>query len=281
MKIKNHLLYQDDDKQVKFRLTPNIGGSLAKPTVIIMHDTAGRLDPITSVDWLTNKAAKASAHLVVGRNPGEIWQLAPFNRQTWHAGKSIYKGRSGVNLFGIGIEFVNPGALNSGGRAWFGQSFNIKEYGIERAKTEYHGDAWWMPYTPFQISFAVEISNLLMAEYKTIADISAHYIIAPKRKVDVNPLFPLDYVRSRALGRADNTPDCTVRAGATIRKYPSFYKANVISSLSGLTKGEILDSGIYEYAGDTIVTGASPALWFKVKTGKIVGWVPAQFVETN
>lgn len=280
MKIKNHLLFQDD-KQVSYKATPNLGGPLSKPTVIIMHDTAGRLEAKSSVDWLTNKAAKASAHLVVGRNPGEVWQLAPFNKQTWHAGKSVYKGRSGVNQFGIGIEFVNPGKLNSGGRAWFGQSFNLKEYGIERAKSEYHGDGWWMPYTPFQISFAVEISNLLMEQYETITDISTHYIISPKRKVDVNPLFPLDYVRSRAFGRADDTPDCTIKGGAIIRKYPSHYKANIITTLSGLAKGEILASGIYEYAGDTLVTGASPALWMKVKTGKVVGWVPAQFVETN
>lgn len=268
-----------DGKPVAFRKTPNGGATIKNPTVLIMHDTAGRIDSgKSSVEWLCNPKSKASAHLVVDRQ-GNVTQLMDFNRTTWHAGKSVYKGRAGCNSFSIGIEFVNPGLLTSGGRAWFGETFNVAKYGIEKASSEYHGSGWWMPYTPEQISLAVNINIALMEAYPTIKDVSTHWFIAPKRKVDTNPLFPLDYIRSRVLGRGDDNPDLVVRGGATLRKYPSFYKGNILVSLTADLKGTLLTSGVYEVKGDSPVTGTSPRLWMKVKTAKGDGWVLATEVE--
>lgn len=275
--VKNHRLVVDG-KPVKFVKTPNGGAALKNPIVIIQHDTAGRLNGDSSVSWLCNPKAKASAHLVVDRE-GNVTQLMDFNKQTWHAGKSVYKGKSGVNSQGIGIEYVNPGLLSSSGRAWFGETFDVKKYGIEKASTEYHGTGWWMPYTPEQINLAVLINMALMTEYKTLKDISTHWFISPKRKVDTNPLFPLDYVRSRVLGRGDNDPSLVVRSGATIRQYPSFYKSNILVNVKSDTKGMLKDSGTFEFAGDSPVTGSSPRLWMKVECGKVVGWVLATEVE--
>lgn len=275
--VKDHRLLVDG-KPVKFVRTPNGGATLKNPIVIIQHDTAGRLNGSSSVSWLCNPAAKASAHLVVDRD-GTVTQLMDFNKQTWHAGKSVYKGRSGVNAFGIGIEYVNPGALSAKGRAWFGETFEVKKYGIEKASTEYHGEAWWMPYTPEQIQLAVLINSALMSAYPSLKDISTHWFISPKRKVDTNPLFPLDYIRSRVLGRGDNDPTCTVRSGATLRQYPSFYKANILQVLKNDTKGMLKASGTFEVKGDEQITGTTPRLWMKVALEKTVGWVLATEVE--
>ena len=202
VEIKDHFLYVDG-KRVPLRSTPNRGGWI-KPELIVLHDTAGRLDAKSAVDWMTNKAARASAHLCIGRE-GEITQLAPFNVATWHAGKSWYKKRAQVNGFGIGIEIVNPGTMTKGkgdtAKTWYGQEFSIPYYGIKWRQDADHPAAYWMPYTPKQIALVSEICAALVAKY-LMKDVTTHYAISPGRKVDVNPLFPIEPVRRRALGPA-------------------------------------------------------------------------------
>jgi len=108
--IKNHRLHRDSD-QVDYKLTPN-RGSIITPKWLVMHYTAGS-SYSGAVSWLTNPAAKASAHLVINYD-GSITQLAPFNVKTWHAGKSFWNGVNGLNGHSIGIELVNKGyATNS------------------------------------------------------------------------------------------------------------------------------------------------------------------------
>ena len=179
---------------------------------------------MSSVNWLCDEEAKASAHLVVARGGG-IWQLARFNIKTWHAGKSVYRGIPGVNNFSIGIEIVNPGKLEpspKGAKAWFGNVYDTDEYKIEHAETPYHGSGLWMPYTESQIEQVSRVCTELFRTYPTLVDITTHWEISPGRKVDTNPLFPLEYVRSKAQGRftddgAYNGPVLTVGKNVNLR----------------------------------------------------------------
>ena len=143
-------------KAAPFAPTPNQGGRL-EPTMIVLHDTAGRLTKGSAVTWLRDPKAKASAHVVVERD-GSVTQLVAFDRVAWHAGQSSWRGRSGCNAFAVGIEIVNPGKLTGTPKkatAWFSESFG-PEFGIVRAKTPAHGGCW-MPYTEDQLR-TVEIS---------------------------------------------------------------------------------------------------------------------------
>ena len=124
MKIINHLL--SEDKQLYFNYqTPNLGGEFASgaPDTIVLHYTAGT-NAQSSAEHLTKASKRSSAHLVIGRE-GEIYQLAPFNRITWHAGKSQWQGRKQLNNYAIGIEMDNAGELTeqSSGiyKTWFGK----------------------------------------------------------------------------------------------------------------------------------------------------------------
>jgi len=196
---------------VKVIPTPNKSGSIV-PELLIVHDTAGQLDYMTSVSWLCNPQAKASAHFVIGRK-GEIVQLASCLVRCWHAGVSSYHGRSNVNGFAIGVEFANPGKLAGvkGAnyvRADFGKTYDIKTYGIEFKETPNHGAGWWMPYTPEQIATGLALAIAIREKYD-VHKVAPHWEIAPGRKVDTNPLFPLEWLRGRMLGRADETPTST------------------------------------------------------------------------
>ncbi len=178
---------------VEYVSSPNRSRRI-KPSIIVLHDTAGRLDSAGSISWLCDRKAKASAHLVIGRE-GDVTQLVPFDVAAWHAGRSGYKGRSGVNGFSIGIELVNTGKLQSTkdettARAWFNHSFEKAKYFIEYAGTDDHGIGWWMPYTLEQMDALHLVVDALIEHYN-IKDITTHYAISPRRKVDVNPLFPI------------------------------------------------------------------------------------------
>jgi N-acetylmuramoyl-L-alanine amidase len=183
-------------KAVPFRPSPNQGGRL-DPTIIVLHDTAGRLAKGSAVAWLCDPKAKASAHIVVERD-GSVTQLVPFDRVAWHAGQSNWRGRSGCNAFAVGIEIVNPGKLAgtpNGATAWFGESFG-PTFGIVRARTPTHGDGCWMPYTEDQLRTVERLIGALAREYP-ILDVVAHHDISPGRKVDTTPL--MDWSRMRAV----------------------------------------------------------------------------------
>lgn len=184
---------------VPFKAAHSSGGAMT-PTLIVLHDTAGRLDKGSSVDWFCSKECPTSAHILVERD-GSITQMVPFNKKAFHAGRSSWKGREFCNGFSIGIEIVNPGELDASGKAWFSQTFD----GSVHKATEEHGSHNWLPYTTEQIEAVKAICKALADKYE-IEDITTHWFISPKRKIDPNPLFPLEEVKAAALGRVEMKP---------------------------------------------------------------------------
>lgn len=47
----------------------------------------------------------ASAHILIGRD-GETWKLVDFDKQAYHAGRSIMNGRENCNRWTLGVELV-------------------------------------------------------------------------------------------------------------------------------------------------------------------------------
>lgn len=205
MEIKAHRVYRNG-APVPFKQTPN-GGAPLNPVGIICHDTAGDLPGTGSISWLTNPVAKASAHFVVGFD-GSLTQLQALNRQCWHAGASVYKGRNGCNGFTIGIEIANPGAMVAHGPVYSNNPANPDKgvkvpatMDVRKASSPHHGEAFWLMYSDAQIATVTELCRAICAAYK-INFISTHWeICIPKgRKVDTNPLFPLEKLRADVLG---------------------------------------------------------------------------------
>ncbi len=191
-----------DGAEVNFVPSPNHGGRIT-PTLVVVHDTAGRLTKGSSVSWFKKRRARSSAHFVVEMD-GTVTQMVDCDVKAWHAGKSNYNGRKNCNAFSIGIEIVNPGKLirNGGANpvAWFGQEFPEGEFDIADMVTKEHGRGAWMAYSPEQLAAVEGILKALKQAYP-IKDVVAHYEISPRRKIDVNPLFPLEKLRDKALGK--------------------------------------------------------------------------------
>lgn len=186
---------------VPFRQSPH-GGTRMKPLYLVVHYTAG-LSASSAVNWFLDPRAKASAHLVIGRQ-GAATQLMSFDRTCWHAGRSAWKGLDGLNGHSIGIEIVNAGKLARapGGRwqTWTGEAIANSDVVIARHRNE-TTETGWHAYTAEQIAAVVEIGSALHAAYG-FRDVLGHEDIAPRRKVDPGPAFPLRSVAARILGRA-------------------------------------------------------------------------------
>jgi N-acetylmuramoyl-L-alanine amidase len=219
MKILNHRLHDDDGNPLPFRDSPNRGGPVDHQ-LLVMHYTAGP-SAESSVHWLSNPAARASAHVVVGRD-GSVVQLVPFNRIAWHAGTSEWLGRSRVNEFSLGIELDNAGRLTrheGQWRAWFGRDYPDSEalQATHRFESEPSG---WHLFTEAQLAAALEVATALVQKYGLWA-LVGHDDISPFRKVDPGPAFPMDSFRARVLGRQDDAPELyTTTTHLNVRQGP-------------------------------------------------------------
>ncbi|MFZ5739627.1 MAG: N-acetylmuramoyl-L-alanine amidase [Pseudomonadota bacterium] len=217
IEIKTHRIYRDG-KAAPFQQTKNIGGPIV-PKVIVLHDTAGHLHGRDSIVWLRGgpgQSQDSSAHVVIGRD-GTITQLAAFNVKTWHAGISNWRGRANLNGWAVGIEIVNPGGpLRPLGNGRY-QGVDLIDTKADPSLKVRTGvfppltpdgkavpatSGYWLEHSPQQIDAVVELCRALVAAYPTITEIVTHWMIAPTRKVDTNPLFPLDEVRRRVFGTA-------------------------------------------------------------------------------
>jgi N-acetylmuramoyl-L-alanine amidase len=202
MNVNNHRLMQDDGSPVSFTPSPSIGSAVS-PLYLIIHYTAGR-DFKSSVSWLTNPKANASAHLVIGRD-GQVEQLVPFNRIAWHAGKSKWGELEGMNRYSIGIELDNAGRLNRNGQgkwsAWFGETYDDKDV-IQMVHKHEVSAAGWHTYTQVQMETLIAVATALNERYR-FAEILGHDDVAPGRKSDPGPAFPMTSFSSIVLGRRD------------------------------------------------------------------------------
>ena len=193
-----------DGYAAPFRASPSVGGWL-KPEYIVLHDTASGLNDSGSISWLTDKRSKVSAHVVVGRD-GRVTQLVPFNVKAWHAGQSVWRGRSLLNGFSIGIEIINPGKMTKIGEGIYKGVVTIdtnkdRSLVVKYAKTAAHGEGYWLAYSDAQVAAVQALCEALCAEYP-IKEIVTHWMISPGRKIDTNPLFPLERVQIANLGKA-------------------------------------------------------------------------------
>ena len=192
-----------------FRSSPNRSGKFAPtlPDTIVVHYTAGgTLEG--AVRSLCDPTSKASAHLVVDRD-GAVVQLVELDTVAWHAGVSRHLSRSGLNKFSIGIEIVNAGRLNRTAAGefltWFGARVDPKE-ALQLAHRNESAPSWWHAYTEEQIESVFELTRKLVAGLP-IRHILGHEEIAPGRKTDPGPAFPLDQMRARVLGTQRDVDD--------------------------------------------------------------------------
>lgn len=277
MIIKDHkLVSENSGENIKYEETPNHSGPLkiGLPDTIVLHYTAGA-SLESSVRWLTKPEANASAHLLVGKD-GAIVQLAPLNYRTWHAGKSNWKGRTDLNSYSIGIEMDNAGVLEKradGYYTYFGKKIPNDKVVIAKHKSRPEEMAW-EAYTAEQIQTVEEICVLLKSTYP-IDEFVGHEDIAPERKTDPGPAFPLNSIRDKILfGRANEEGDSL---SATNDIQLAKVKANLLNIRlePSAASGKVADP---LPKGTLLKVMESKNGWSKVQVAT-EGWVSSSWIE--
>jgi N-acetyl-anhydromuramyl-L-alanine amidase AmpD len=116
---------------------------------IILHYTV--LDEKDSIETLTRGGV--SAHFLIPKQPiiedklrtFDYYQFIDINDRAWHAGRSNFKGRSGLNDTSIGIEIVNYGygLVKDSGEVLFSYQVEnkLKEF-IDQTLQKQDGDSY-------------------------------------------------------------------------------------------------------------------------------------------
>ena len=191
-------------------LSAAISGDFPEPpTLIVMHYTASGGDAETDARYFASRKKKgASAHLILGR-AGKLYQSVPLTVIAHHAGRSVWRGRTGCNKFSIGIEIDNWGWLTQGldnhYRSYIGSIVKDEQVYEGRHKNGGEHDLWER-YPEVQLAALDELVEILLETYSSITDIAGHDDIAPNRKTDPGPAFPLKRYTDQLSKACDDEP---------------------------------------------------------------------------
>lgn len=198
MKIQDHLL-----EGAKIEPVGDLAGGRAMSIrrCLVIHFTAGA-SALSSIQFWRGAAQRKidlGAHLTIDRD-GTIYQSRRFDRTISHAGKSRWRdpktGRlhTMCNGFAIGIELANAG---SNGKVIEWAQRNDPAFAGEQTARHRNGgpEQKWESYPQAQIASLIAVSKALVATYN-LDDITGHDCIAPERKDDPGPAFPMATVRT-------------------------------------------------------------------------------------
>jgi N-acetylmuramoyl-L-alanine amidase len=188
-----------------FRMPIPGGKAMPVRRLLVIHFTGGWTALATVKDyWMTPAAEGANAHLIIDRDGGVI-QCRPFNTTAGHAGVSEWidpktkRRYVGMNSCSIGIELANSGDL---GRKVYPKTMGKLAFqGIPLLEARHKNGGpltSWEKYPDAQLATCAVISRLLVAHYK-LDDCRGHEDIAPARKNDPGPAFPMPQFR-RSIG---------------------------------------------------------------------------------
>ena len=164
---------------------------------LVIHFTAGATGASSIDFWKTPAAKGACAHLVIERD-GTVIQCRPFNRTCGHAGVSRWQDPrtgtryGGANAYSIGIELANAGA-DASALSWARKQIGFASLGAAHSNGGPVQE--WEAYPAAQLTACTAVAKVLVARYQ-LDDITGHDCIAPERKNDPGPAFPMANLRA-------------------------------------------------------------------------------------
>jgi N-acetylmuramoyl-L-alanine amidase len=184
----------DEAKRLKYPAGP----AMSVRRFAIAHFTAGATALSSYEFWLSGKAFGAEAHIIIDRD-GTVYQIRPFNQRCDHAGKSKWHDQQTsytyLNSCSIGVEFANAGLDDPKRPDAF--DWAKKQPGfVSQVATHKNGAdrGQWEAFPEAQIVSGIAVFRAIVTRY-SLDDLVGHDDIAPSRKNDPGPLFPMQRVR--------------------------------------------------------------------------------------
>ena len=208
MEIVNHRLVAGaGEPRVQVDDSPNTGGQMrgGKPQFLVIHYTAGgTASSAVRVFKNTTPGSRVSAHLVIDHD-GTITQMVPFDTVSFHAGRSRWRGKNGLNAFSVGIEIVNWGKLtrdaNGTWRSWTGAMVPAERVILAEHKNHPGGTFGWEIFDEAQIEATLDAARAIVSAYGMDEwDLIGHDDVSPIRKIDPGPAFDIDSFRAMVFG---------------------------------------------------------------------------------
>ncbi|WP_025733326.1 N-acetylmuramoyl-L-alanine amidase [Carnimonas nigrificans] len=154
-------------------------GANERIQTLVIHYTAE--DDQHSIEALEGN--KVGVHYLVTSQPGRyqrqpvVLQMADESKRAWHAGRSSWDGRTGLNDTSIGIEIVNKG-------------FTKTPDGLV-----------FSPFSMSQIALVTALAKDIVTRYGIDpTHVVGHSDIAPGRKLDPGPFFPWQQLAQAGIG---------------------------------------------------------------------------------
>lgn len=241
--VRGARVYQDG-RATEMISSPYTDGPFPQsPRFLVMHFTFGSTAR-SSAEWFRDpKNPGSSAQIVIDRD-GLVLQCVPLDRIAWHAGRSTWRGISGLNSHSIGIELANWGYLKRTEAGWMSYGGRLIADAVLARHKNGNPDGssnsiGWEPYPAVQFNVAVEAAKAIINAFPSIREIVGHDDIAPDRKWDPGPAFDMDRFRSRVLsGRGINAGNEYVvnsPTGLNLRRGPAI-ASEVIKLLADGTR---------------------------------------------
>ncbi len=201
MKIEDGWLIAEGDETVVHAKTNKMSG-IIDPEFIVWHYTVG--NAASAIYAFTKGSRQVSAHLLIHKD-GTITQFVPFNRKAWHAGRSSWEGKAGCNGYTIGVELENIGPLKYGAgkyRDVYGREYDGGVVSEKVGRYEH-----WAAYTADQLEAAHLVAETLLDAMPKIRGMLEHSDIAPARKIDSGPAFPIEMFEAMVDDRGNRDSD--------------------------------------------------------------------------
>lgn len=176
-------------------ISPNHGGALVAPTLIVMNNTGARAFAAAR-EWYLNRKSSASTHFLIDRM-GFTESIVPTNLVAWHAGRSEYEGRTGVNAFSLSITLVNVGPVQSDYTAVATGEPLVEEDIV----TSFHrlSDCQftlWQSYPDAQIQACARLIRQLAKQHPSLVEVVDHSDVAGFRhQWACGPALPLRHLQ--------------------------------------------------------------------------------------
>jgi N-acetylmuramoyl-L-alanine amidase len=276
--INNHILAGQDPQGNAVVQSPssNHNGEI-RPKFLVFHYTACDVQAATNAFLRKTGANRVSVHLLVDTN-GSVTQFVPLNLRAWHAGESEWGGYKDINSHSIGIEVVNYGyLLKSAAGTFFTAEAKLTMNAAEVIEARHRLVQWpwhyWQAFTADQIATCEALAELLTPAY-ALQDVLGHDDIAPKRKADPGPAFPLSRIRGLALGRdSQQTADGVVYVAVdnlNIRKGAGVSFEKAAPALIRNTQLKVISSGVSDWLH--VLSAQEPS---------VDGWVMAAYTNSE
>ena len=165
----------------------------SRVSIIVIHHTSANFEE--SVNILTKGSSNpVSSHYLVPEPSDisykqkklEVFELVPESERAWHAGRSYWAGKSGLNDQSIGIEVVN-------------QTYCKTSTASENKPPRL---CFYPDFAESQMDILITLLNGILERHPNIkpTNIVGHSDIAPGRKIDPGPRFPWERLYKLGIG---------------------------------------------------------------------------------